>query len=332
MLKTNKMLCLSILNIGLILVLILSISSVGVMATQGEIRLAHVQPTGDITHLVAIKFKELVEKLTDKEITVQIFPNGMLGGDRDILEALSTGALEMTVAGTNILSWYTPEYSIMDGMFIFRDKKHSRAVWDSPIGDEIKKAIEKKTNIMTLATFYRSPRLLTSNKPVITPEDLKGLKIRLPEIKIWMDVWRQLGALPTPIAFPELFASLQTGIVDAQENPVELIYSAQFYEVQKYVSLTNHVYGSNVIHISKLFFDKLSNEQQQAIIKATKEAGEYGDGLQESSEGELMKKLVEKGMIIVEPKMELFLKLAQPAIEILKEGWRKGIYEEIQKY
>ena len=137
-----------------------------------------------------------VIEVRNKEIIVEIFPNASLGGDRDILEALSTETLEMSVAGTNILHWYTPEYTIMDGIFIFRDKKHLRAVWDGPIGDEIKKAAEDKTNIMTIATFYRSPRLVTSNKPIATLEDLKGLKLRLPEIKIWIEVWKGMFSSP----------------------------------------------------------------------------------------------------------------------------------------
>lgn len=314
----------------LVLMMISFLGSVANGSQVIRIRLAHVQPPGDTTDLVAHRIADLVKERSRGRIVVEVFPSGVMGGDRDILESLGVGALEMTIGGSNAVHWYAPEYSIVDAPYVFKDKGHVRKVWDGPIGDEVKAALERKANIVTPAVFNRGGRLLTANRPIRTVADLKGLKIRLPELPLWLDVWKALGAMPTPIAFPELFGALQTGVVDAQENPIELIYTSRFFEVQKYLMLTYHVYGQNVIHISKPFFNRLSESDKKLLVETCKDAAAYGDQVQAQYEKELIDKCAERGMTIVEVDREAFRKIALTVAEKWQQTtWRKGLLQDV---
>jgi TRAP-type transport system periplasmic protein len=216
-------------------------------------------------------FAKEVEKRTNGRYKIQNFYSGSLGGERESIEAVQLGTQELTLTSTGPVPNFVPEAKILDIPFLFRDKAHAQAVLDGPIGDEMLKLFEPK-GFKALAWAENGVRHMTNNKrPVNTPDDLKGLKMRTMENPIHIAAYKGFGIVPTPMAFPEVFTALQQGTVDGQENPLSVIMAAKFDQVQKYLTLTGHVYSPAVWLMNKAAFDKLSAADQQAFIEAAKE-------------------------------------------------------------
>jgi tripartite ATP-independent transporter DctP family solute receptor len=183
-----------------------------------------------------------------------------------------------------------------------------------PVGDQIKQEIIDKVQIHPIAYFARGPRDLTSNRPIKSPADLNGLKMRVPNVPLFVDVWKALGANPGPMAFSEVFTSLQNGTIEAQENPLALIRSASFYEVQKYVNLTDHVRSWIYLTIAESTWQKLSAEDQAAVMQAAKVAQAYERELFDKSLADDRAFLESKGMTFVEVDSAAFQAAARDAV------------------
>ncbi|WP_206454241.1 TRAP transporter substrate-binding protein [Aurantimonas marina] len=218
----------------------------------------------------ATAMAEELEKLTDGKFTVKQFPANALGGEREMVEGAQLGTVDLVITSTGPVGNFVPETLITDIPFLFRDYDHAHAVLDGPIGQEL---LDKfpDNGLIALAWGENGFRNLTNSKrAVTTPEDAEGLKIRTMENQVHMEAFSELGVLPTPMAFPELFTALQQGTVDGQENPIGVILSAKFAEVQKYLSLTNHVYSPALILMSPTVWDGLSDEEKEAFREAAK--------------------------------------------------------------
>lgn len=242
-------------------------------AAQGEftLRVGHVlqqdHPTNTTLEEV---FKKEVEEKSGGRIKVEIYPNGQLGSDRANVEALTLGTLEMCVPGGTILSGFVEDFMVFDLPFLFSSKEQAFAAFDGEVGDILNAKLEEK-GIVNLGFGENGYRHITNNKkPITSPADLNGVKIRTMENPIHMASFKAFGANPTPISFNELFTALQQGTVDAQENPVSIIYTSKFYEVQKYLSLTGHVYTNCPYLISKAFLESMPEDLQQIVRDAAK--------------------------------------------------------------
>ena len=184
---------------------------------------------------------------------------------------------------------------------------------------------------MTTGILYRGARFLTANKPIKTPAEVKGLKIRLPENKPWIKVWETLGALPVVVAFPEVYMAFKTGVAEAQENPLESIWAYKFYEAKKYLIGTRHVFSAAKYQVSKKWFDTLKPDQQKLILQAWKDATDYANSLAVAADKKFLVDLQGKGMTLIEPDMAAFQKAVQPAmVELNKTLWLPGLYEKVQ--
>ena len=215
-------------------------------------------------------FAKEVEQRTGGRYKVQNFYSGSLGGERESIEAVQLGTQELTLTSTGPIPNFVPEAKILDIPFLFRDKAHAHAVLDGPIGDEMLKLFDSK-GFKALAWAENGVRHMTNNKRAVnTPDDLKGLKMRTMENPIHIAAYKGFGIVPTPMAFPEVFTALQQGTVDGQENPLSVIMAAKFDQVQKYLTLTGHVYSPAVWLMNKATFDKLSDADKQAFIEAAK--------------------------------------------------------------
>jgi tripartite ATP-independent transporter DctP family solute receptor len=197
---------------------------------------------------------------------------GSLGGERDMIEGLQIGSVDLVITSTGPLGNFVPEVYVLDLPFLFRDYAHARTTLDGDVGKELLRKMEDH-NLVGLAWSENGFRHVTNSKrEVKTPDDLKGLKLRTMQNKVHMAAFSGMGASPTPMAFPELFSALQQGVVDGQENPVTVISSSKFWEVQKYVSLTGHVYSPAIILASPSLWSGLSDEEKtwfQAASKAS---------------------------------------------------------------
>ncbi|MGX0878092.1 tripartite ATP-independent transporter DctP family solute receptor [Roseovarius sp. MBR-154] len=215
-------------------------------------------------------FIDTLTELSGGTFTGEQAPAGQLGGERDMIEGLQIGSLDVVITSTGPLGNFVPQVYALDLPFLFRDYDHARTTLDGEIGQELLDEIGKN-NLVGLAWSENGFRHVTnSQRPVRTPEDLEGLKLRTMENRVHMAAFEGMGAAPTPMAFPELFGALQQGVVDGQENPVTVITASKFWEVQKYVSLTGHVYSPAVVLASPILFDGLTEEQQGWFRQAAK--------------------------------------------------------------
>lgn len=299
-------------------------------AANLKINIGSTSGPGVPAHFGLEKFKELVEKRSNGEMQVLIHVGGAMGGERDVFEAMSAGGLEMGLMGPGDVTLFYPKWNAYEIPYQLRDADHFYKFWNGPIGQEVNAMILKERGVMTAGILYRGARYLTSNKPVYTPSDVKGLKIRLPENKAWVTIWKSLGAIPVVVALPEVYMALKTGVADAQENPLETIMSFKFYEAQKYLIATKHVYSVYKYQMSKKWFDTLTPSQQQLINQAWKEAIAYANSLALEAEKKYLGELQTKGMTLIEVKIADFQKAVQPAMEELKAIWIPGLYERIQ--
>ncbi|MFU8778614.1 MAG: TRAP transporter substrate-binding protein [Roseovarius sp.] len=218
----------------------------------------------------ATAFIDKLTELSDGAFVGEIAPGGQLGGERDMIEGLQIGSLEMLITSTGPLGNFVPEVFALDLPFLFRDYAHARAVLDGEIGQELLAKIDEN-DLVALAWSENGFRHVTnSQRPINKPEDLDGIKLRTMENRVHMAAFTGMGASPTPMAFPELFGALQQGVVDGQENPITVITATKFWEVQKYVSLTGHVYSPAIVLASPALIDGLTDEQKGWFYEAAK--------------------------------------------------------------
>jgi len=282
-----------VLTISLIAILLLS--SFAFAAPKYVLKLGHVADPAKPYAIAGEYFAELVKEKTNGEVEIQVFPSSQLGNQRDLIEGLIFGTLDLTLTSTAVLGNFLPKIAIFDLPFLFRDVKHAYKALDS-IGMEIGKELEPK-GIKLLAFFENGIRHLTNNvRPVRAPEDMKGLKIRVMEQKIYIEMMKALGANPTPMAFGELFTALQQGTVDGQENPVSHIWTKRFFEVQKYISLTGHVYAAEPLLISMITWNKLPVDAKAAIILSAAEAKSWHRAQCVASDNDMWKKVIDSGL------------------------------------
>ncbi len=268
-----------------------------------------------------LKFKEIVEKKTDGKVKVETYHSGQLGDDRSMTEALQLGTQEVTIPSTAPLANFVPEFSVFDIPFLFPNEEVADKVLDGQVGQDILKKLEDQ-NLVGLAYWENGFRDVTNSKhPIKTMDDFKGLKLRTMENDLHLDAFKALGANPTPMAFTELFTAMQQGTVDGQENPYATIYLQKFYEVQKYVSNTHHIYSPFVFLMSKDFYDGLSEDQQKIVKEAAVEAGKYERKLNREANDKYLDKLQEEGMKYTEISPEAreeMKKAVQPVIDDYK--------------
>ena len=245
-------------------------------------------------------FAKEIEKRTGGRYKVQNFYSGSLGGERESIESVQLGTQELTLTSTGPIPNFVSEAKILDIPFLFRDKAHAYAVLDGPIGDEMLKLFDSK-GFKALAWAENGIRHMTNNKrPVNVPEDLKGLKLRTMENPIHIAAYKGFGIVPTPMAFPEVFTALQQGTVDGQENPLSVIMAGKFDQVQKYLTLTGHVYSPAVWLMNKATYEKLSAADKQAFLEAAKEGTKANRARVAEDDKNGVADLRAKGMNVVE--------------------------------
>jgi tripartite ATP-independent transporter DctP family solute receptor len=300
-------------------------------AQQITIRLNHTFGPGTNADQGVKSFGEEIAKKTNGRIQVRVFPSGELADEREEYALLNTGAIEMALA-QQLIPALVPEYGIVDMLYLWRDQEQLRKFYAGPIGDEIKEKILKIRGIRALGFIDRGARnLTTKDRPVKTPADLKGMKIRTLQVPAHIEAWRMLGATPVPMSINEVFIGLQQGVVDAQENPVEMIKSMSFNEVQKYLIRTGHHRSVIWFVISEKFYQSLSPEDRKLIESEAKVAEAYANRLQREQDASIEQELLSKGMIGIDPDREAFREAVSGLPAKFANQWQPGLYEKIQQ-
>ncbi|WP_164667203.1 TRAP transporter substrate-binding protein [Virgibacillus doumboii] len=242
------------------------------------------------------RFKEIVEEKTDGAIQVKLYPSEQLGSDREMIQAVQNGNQEVTIPSTATVANFVPEFNVLNFPFLFPDKETADAVLDGETGEKLLKMLEAK-GMVGLGFWEEGFYNVTNNvRPIETVEDFEGIKLRTMENELLLDVYSELGTNPTPMAFGEVYTALQQGTVDGQTNPLSQAYTSKFYEVQEYLSATHEYYGVWPFIINKDFFDSLTNEQQNIIREAEKEARKHQRELNRTQNEDFLKNLKEEGI------------------------------------
>jgi tripartite ATP-independent transporter DctP family solute receptor len=252
--------------------------ALGVLAQSAgaveEMRLGHGLPEDHAVHKAVVKFADLVKERTNGGIVISVFANGVLGGEREMLEQVQNGILDITKASASPLETFAAEYKVFNLPFVFRDRDHFFKVLISPVGESIL-ASSRKSGFIGLAYYDSGARSFYAKKPINTPDDLKGLKIRVQQSPTTIRMIQVIGATPTPMAWGEVYSALQTGVVDGAENNVTALTNGRHGEVCKYYSETEHQIVPDVLVMSDARWDSLAKPQQEIIKQAALESFEY---------------------------------------------------------
>lgn len=236
------------------------------------IKMAHAASESNPGHKALEMFGEIVAKETNGRITTEIYPNAQLGSERELVEGVQLGNVNMCFVSSAPVAAFQKEFFALDMPFLFKDRASVYRVLDGPVGQEMLKNMEK-INIKGLGFWENGFRNFSNSKrPVHNPADLEGIKLRTMENEIHLAAWKALGANPAPLAFGELFTALQQGTFDAQETPINLFYEMKYYEVQKYITKTAHLYSPFVIMMNLDLFNSFSPEDQKIILDAVEAA------------------------------------------------------------
>jgi tripartite ATP-independent transporter DctP family solute receptor len=274
-----------------------------------------------------------VEKGTNGRIIIKNFFSGSLGGERESIESVQLGTQELTGTSTGPIPNFVPAVKILDIPFLFRDKAHARAVLDGPIGQALLKEFDSK-GFKALAWSENGVRHMTNNKrPINLPDDLKGLKMRTMENPVHVAAYKGFGIITTPMAFPEVFTALQQGVVDGQENPLSVIMAAKFEQVQKFMTLTAHVYSPALLLMNKAAFDKLSPADQKVFLDAAKLAAAATRARVDKDDASGVADLRAKGMNIIETfDKSAFVARLAPVFTQFEKEFGKDKIDAIRNY
>lgn len=321
------------LTILLAMVLVLGFGTVSAGSAEYEMIVALHTAPGTIEHQAVEYFKELVEEQTNGQIEVKIFPGSQLGAEGENLEQIMVDEIQGSIFGDVMTSQLAADLDPTVIPFVYSNVDDVFATWAGPLGDKIKAACIEKGNIHVLGIGRRGARYLLGNKEIKSPEDMKGLKLRLPEIDTWVTLWKSVGALPTPIAFSEVYSALQTKVVDSFESTLELTYTGKYYEVQSYAMKTEHLYGLFHFCASESWLQSLPEDIRDIVIAAGEEACKWGDEKAANYEAEMAKALESEGMTIVEVDKQAFIDAVTPAIkEIAETVWQPEVWDVVQQY
>jgi TRAP-type transport system periplasmic protein len=286
----------------------------------------------------AKKFADIVEQKSGGKIKVRLFPSGQLGGDLPTVSALQGGTIDLTVLNAGLLVGQVKEFGLFDLPFLFESGKEADAVVDGPFGQKLAETLPAK-GLVSLGYWELGFRNLTnSRRPVTKLEDIQGLKIRVVQSPLYIDLFNTLGANAVPLPFPELYTAMEQKTVDGQENPVTLISTSKFYEVQKHLTLTRHTYNPQIVAFSKRVWDRLDADEKALIEEAAQEAKVFQRAFSREQEGKALDAVKAGGMQVVElspAEVARIREKVQPVVKKFSEGVNeatlKELYAEIEK-
>jgi len=306
-------------------------ATVGVANAQTKLKWAHVYETSEPFHKYSLWAADEIKKRTNGKYDIQVFPASSLGKESDINQGLTLGTVDIILTGASFAARTYQPLAVSYFPFIFRDAEHQLKYAKSDVFKELAKGYDEKSGNHITALNYYGARQVTSSaaRPVAKPEDMKGLKIRVPDAPAYLAFPKALGANPTPIAFAEVYLALQNGTVDAQENPLPTIEAKKFYEVQKNISLTGHIVDSLLTVVSGQTWGKLSAEEKKVFTEVMEEAADKTGREIIASEIRLVDEFKKKGNNVITVDKNAFREAVLKATKPTDQGYRQQDYDRI---
>jgi tripartite ATP-independent transporter DctP family solute receptor len=299
-------------------------------SAQTVLKWAHVYEVAEPYHTEALWAADEIKKRTNGKYAIQVYPASQLGNENQINEALGLGTVDMIYTGVAFAGSIHKPIAITNAPFVLRDFDHFTAYRNSPLFRQIAKGYEDKTRHKIVTLTYYGQRHVTANKEIKKPEDMKGMKLRVPPAPLFLMFTKSVGANATPIAFAEVYLALQQGTVDGQENPLPTIMAKKFYEVQSHIMLTGHITESLLTIVGSHVWPKLNDAEKKAFEEVLSEAALKATNQIRASEQKLADEFRKLGKTVVEPDRDAFRKAALPLHNDGSGGWSQAEYDALQ--
>jgi TRAP-type transport system periplasmic protein len=297
----------------------------GAASAATTLRFGHANNNGEIATDLFKEFADNVTKRTNGEVTIRVFPAEQLGKESDLIQQVKSGALDISAPSMPSLSSLVPALEIASAPFLWTDWAQAEKIITGPAFQPQFDELRDKHNVLMLSKiwYWGWRNLTTGTRAVNKPEDLEGMKIRVPESPVWVEMIRAMGGAPTPIPFGEVYTALQQKTVDGQENPIPTIYSRKFYEVQAHLSMTRHMLQNNTMIINKRSFEKLAPELQKVVMEEAAAASMKNSKLQQERETSMLEEIRKSGKttIVDKPDRAAFSGKMAPALQKLESRW-----------
>ena len=297
---------------------------------QTKLKWAHVYETSEAFHTESVWAAQEFAKRTNNKYQIEVFPASQLGKETDINQGLSLGSVEIIISGSSFAARSFAPIGVTYYPFTFRDADHLLAYTKSDIYRELNKGYEDRTGHVITATTYYGVRHTTSNRPFKTCAEMRGLKIRVPDVPAYLAMPRSCGANTTPIAFAEVYLALQNGTVEAQENPLTTIEAKKFYEVQKHIVLTGHIVDHLNTIVAKGTWAKFTPDEQRIFTEVSQEAAARATRLIKADEAKLVQFFKDKGLTVSEIDRKEYMDAVAKAVTFEQFGYRKADWDRIQ--
>lgn len=322
----------NLIQSGLLAACLSAFVPVSALAADVSVRLGHVLPESHSWHIAATGFADEVNAATEGRVEIEVFPSGQLGSEKEVIEGLQFGSVQAGLIGSGSFQGIEPRMGIIEMPYAWGARDQAFAALDGDLGVALAEMLDAK-GIKVLGWWENGFRNITNNvRPIEKPADLAGLKIRVTPDKVRLATFEGLGAEPAPLSFGELYSALQQGLFDAQENPLAIIYSASFFEVQKYVSLSEHIWGAATLTMSKSVWDKISPEDQAIISEAATSWGLKQRDMVAAANAELIAQLEANGMEFNEVDKAAFIDAVAPIWESQKDVYGKELLTILNTY
>lgn len=316
------------------LILAAAISSVAVsgLAQDITVKLADVLPTSHSWNIAAAGFAKDVENETDGRVKINLFPNAQLGNEGTLVQGLQIGSIGAGIIGCGSFQPLDKRFGIVELPYAWNNRKAAYAAYDGELGQSLAE-IGKKHSIDIISWWENGYREMTNNEhPITKPEDLKGLKIRVTPDKMRLETFKALGASPAPLPFSELYSALQQGVFNAQENPLAIIYGSSFFEVQKYLSLTNHIWDPACLTFSASTWNQISDKDKKTIRILADKWRDKQRTMTQDQDKKLIGELEAKGMKVNKVDIAPFKAKVQSVWNQYQSIYGKKLFELINKY
>jgi TRAP-type transport system periplasmic protein len=297
------------------------------------LKLGNIQAPAQSASLACERMAKLALERSNGRLKIEFFPASQLGNAITQIEGVMMGTQDMFQDAAEWMSQFEKDYNILAMAFAFRDQNHLQMFFNSPLNSDIKERLRKDRGIRIIAeNWNRAPRVLVSKKPVNAPAELQGIKMRVPEIEMYLLVWKAMGTQPTQVAWGETYLALMQGLVDAMEGPFDTLLSMKFFEAAPNISMTQHLISASSVCINDAKFNKLPKDLQDILVASAKEAGDYFTQLGIESMTKDRKEMESKGAKFIEVDRKPFQDKVAPLVKELEDKgkWSKGLYQKIQ--
>ncbi len=302
----------------------------GAQAAKNSIKLAYENHPGEPLDIVAKKWAELVKTRSNGEVELVLYPSSQLGSKKDVLEMANMGVNVMTITDAGFLADYVPDFGILVGPYLADNPEKIFKLFNTRWFQGLETELQKKGLHIVTANWLYGIRHMVTTRPVRSPEDLKGMKIRVPNTRIQMAAMKAMGATPTPMPLNEVYPALTQGVIDGAENPLSVLYGQKLHEPAKFLTLSGHLTMTACWVGGQAFFDTLPAEVVQLLHETGNEAGLYSHKVMTEADQKIIAKMVEEGVEVIESDTNIYRQLTQPVYGQFPE-WTPGLYDTVQE-